>query len=92
MTTAKDTTKSWGPEFEANQAALRVAYEAQERIRDAGPDMLQALREVEGDCYYLPNPGDVPRCGFCQQDEGEPHEPECTMNFVLAAIAKAEGR
>jgi hypothetical protein len=55
-------------------------------------DMLQALREVEGECYYLPNPGDVARCGFCQQDEDELHEPECAMNFVLAAIAKAEGR
>jgi len=37
-------------------------------------------------------PGELPRCCFCQVDEGLPHEVECTMHFVLAAIAKAEGR
>lgn len=61
-------------------------------LLNAGADMLQALREVEGECYYVPDPGEMARCTFCQQDEDEPHEPECTMHFVLAAIAKAEGR
>lgn len=57
----------------------------------AAPKLLQALREVVGDCYYLDNPGGTPRCNFCQELEGEPHDPDCTMQFVLAAIVEAEG-
>lgn len=44
MPTTKDTTKSWGPEFEAGQKAMRKAYEAQERLRAAGPDLLVAAK------------------------------------------------
>lgn len=58
----------------------------------AAPELLQALREVAADCYILENLGDsVPICSFCSVPQGEPHEPECTMHFVLEAIAKAEG-
>lgn len=58
----------------------------------AAPDMLQALREVAGDAYHMEHIGDaVSICNFCSSAEGERHEPECTMHFVLAAIAKAEG-
>jgi fructoselysine-6-P-deglycase FrlB-like protein len=37
-------TKSWGRKFEANQAALRVLYERQERLHDAAPELLDALK------------------------------------------------
>jgi hypothetical protein len=45
-TTSKRNTKDWGPEFEANQAALRVLYEQQERLREAAPDLLAALKAM----------------------------------------------
>jgi hypothetical protein len=58
----------------------------------AAPAMLQALREVAGDHIYLELPGRIPMCSFCAADEGCEHEHECTMNVVLAAIDRAEGR
>lgn len=65
---------------------------ANARLIAAAPELLQALHEVIGDCYYLDNPGGTPRCTFCQELDGEPHDPDCTMQYVLAATAKAEGR
>ena len=53
--------------------------------------MLQALREVEGDHRYLNLAAGVEECIFCLATSGG-HEPECSMHFVFAAIAKAEGR
>jgi hypothetical protein len=61
------------------------------RLMAAAPDMRQALEEVLGDCYYLDNPGGIPRCNFCQELEGDPHDQDCTMQVVLAALAKATG-
>lgn len=67
--------------------------QANARLIAAAPDMLQALREVAGNCYVLEHPGDtVACCGVCWEPEGEPHDHDCTMQFVLAAIAKVEGR
>jgi hypothetical protein len=48
--------------------------------------MLQALLEVVGAHEEAGN------CFYCEADAGTPHEPDCTMHFVNAAIAKAEGR
>lgn len=45
-TNKKSTTENFTPEFDANQAALRKAYDAQERLKAAGPDLLAALCEV----------------------------------------------
>lgn len=56
----------------------------------ASPDMLQALREVAGGCHALDTSTDESQCVFCLLPEGH-HDPDCTMQFVLAAIAKAEG-
>ena len=52
----------------------------------AAPQMLEALREVVGAVC------DGPSCLLCDVAEGEPHEPDCTMHFVLDAIAAAEAR
>ncbi len=53
----------------------------------AVPEMLQALREVLCACFSI----DAGQCVYCGSPEGDVHEPDCTMNFVLDAIAKAEG-
>lgn len=57
--------------------------------------MLQALREVAGDCFVLDpversKEDDTPHCRFCDHAQGKPHDPDCTMHVVLDAIAKAE--
>lgn len=57
----------------------------------AAPEMLQALREIEGDHILVEHPGAIPICTFCSADEGEEHEPECTMRGVLDALDKAAG-
>lgn len=62
---------------------------ANARTIAAAPDMLQALREVAGGCYSLDSLG--LRCVFCLM-VGAPHDPDCTMQFVNEALAKAEGR
>jgi hypothetical protein len=51
---------------------------------------LQALREVEGDCYALS--ADESTCLFCGEREGQPHDPDCTMVMVLAAIKLLESK
>ncbi len=53
----------------------------------AVPEMLQALREVLGACFET----FAGECVYCASSEGGAHEPDCTMNFVLDALAKAEG-
>lgn len=72
---------------------------AQRSVLAASSEMLQALREVEGACYALDasfedrdSGNDAPHCAFCGHTEGKPHDPDCTMTFVLAAIALAVGR
>jgi hypothetical protein len=65
---------------------------ANARLIAAAPELLAALREVEGDSFHLDFNTGHSVCNFCvcRQDEG--HDPDCTMQFVLAAIARAEGR
>lgn len=61
----------------------------------AVPDLLQALREVAGDCYVLEGTrrsDDGPRCRFCDEREGDPHDVDCTMVLVNIALAKAAAR
>lgn len=65
--------------------------DANARLIAAAPDLLQALHEVIGDCYALDFATGESRCNFCCQPEREPHDADCTMHVVLAAIAKAEG-
>lgn len=72
-----------------------IADGVERAVRDIGqlrteaalvPEMLQALREVLGAAC------DGPECRFCGTPEGEEHDPDCTMQFVLAALAKGEPR
>lgn len=74
-------TVSDEPEDEGNARLLSVA-----------PVMLQALREVAGDCYVLHRDDDRPHCRFCDGAEGEAHDADCTIHLVQIAIAQAEGR
>lgn len=76
----------------SSDEAKACAQRAIEMIQQHG-ELLQALREVEGDHIYLnldERPGHE-ECIFCLAENGE-HEPECTMRFVFAAIAAAEGK
>lgn len=64
-------------------------------LRDARAEnlvLLRALREVEGNCYFLESGAGGACCHFCYESEGEPHDPECPMVTVLAAIQTAEAR
>jgi hypothetical protein len=65
--------------------AVAAVDEANARVIAAAPDLLQALQEVVGAHAEAAN------CFYCEADTGTPHEPDCTMHFVVAAIAKAEG-
>lgn len=58
---------------------------ANARLIAAAPDMFQALLEVVGAHAEAGN------CFYCLADIGESHDDDCTMRFVLEAIAKAEG-
>lgn len=79
-------------ELDPNVRTIGLAEaKANAYLMAASPDMLQGLREVAGDCYALDGVALGPRCVFCLMREGEPHDPDCTMHVVLAAIAKAEG-
>jgi len=76
---------------------IAVLYNDEDRVANArliaaAPTMLEALREIIADAYYVENPGGTPICTHCQELEGDPHDPDCSMQFVIAAIAKAEGR
>lgn len=69
----------------------RSGLDANVRLIAAAPDMLQALREVLATAYVIEMEGLLPSCIVCSEPEGKPHDPDCTMHFVIAAIAKAEG-
>lgn len=66
--------------------------QANSRLIAAAPEMLQALREVAACCYVVLVPADVVACSYCGEGQGEPHDHDCTMQFVNAAIEKAEAR
>ena len=38
--------QDWGTEFEANQAAMSEAYQQQERLKNAAPALLSALKRL----------------------------------------------
>lgn len=61
-------------------------------LHGAAAALQQALCEVLGDHILLEEPSAIPICCFCSADEGALHEPECTMNVVLAALDRAGGR
>jgi len=94
------TSEPWTVErgindFDIVQGNARIAgYIQDERHADAmaaALDMLQALREIAGGQYVLLESGES-ACLICLEPEGQPHDVDCSMHLVLAAIAKAEGR
>lgn len=57
----------------------------------AAPVMYAALEEVVGDFAVLRSDTGIVECIFCGVKEGEPHDPDCTMQHVLAAMRAARG-
>jgi hypothetical protein len=75
---------------EGLQPNVRRRHDANARLIAAAPELRQALLEVVGDSYALE--AYTPVCRFCARPEGESHDPECTLQIVLAALAKADGQ